>query len=151
MSIYIILVLFLVLVSVLVIVILLHVDSVLVLVIVSKISLSTAILFYALVYGVDDEDDAGLSSGAGTNLKVGDTCQARIAEKNFCRACYVLCSGNYGYSNEKPDCRYKSINISKYTVHQYFSTSTRIHTRYCLLYTSPSPRDRQKSRMPSSA
>ena len=23
--------------------------------------------------------------------------------------------------------------------------------RYCLLYTSPSPRDRQKSRMPSSA
>ena len=28
-----------------------------------------------------------------------------------------------------------------------------VHTRYsfCLLYTSPSPRDRQKSRMPSSA
>ena len=25
------------------------------------------------------------------------------------------------------------------------------HIRYCLLYTSPSPRDRQKSRMPSSA
>ena len=24
-------------------------------------------------------------------------------------------------------------------------------TKYCLLYTSPSPRDRQKSRMPSSA
>ena len=24
-------------------------------------------------------------------------------------------------------------------------------TRFCLLYTSPSPRDRQKSRMPSSA
>ena len=27
----------------------------------------------------------------------------------------------------------------------------RIKTRTCLLYTSPSPRDRQKSRMPSSA
>ena len=26
-----------------------------------------------------------------------------------------------------------------------------IHARSCLLYTSPSPRDRQKSRMPSSA
>ena len=25
------------------------------------------------------------------------------------------------------------------------------HPRFCLLYTSPSPRDRQKSRMPSSA
>ena len=25
------------------------------------------------------------------------------------------------------------------------------HTQHCLLYTSPSPRDRQKSRMPSSA
>ena len=30
-------------------------------------------LFYALVYD-DDDDDAGLSSGAGTNLKVGGTC-----------------------------------------------------------------------------
>ena len=29
--------------------------------------------------------------------------------------------------------------------------SDRIRTRCCLLYTSPSPRDRQKSRMPSSA
>ena len=28
---------------------------------------------------------------------------------------------------------------------------SRTHTRSCLLYTSPSPRDRQKSRMPSSA
>ena len=27
----------------------------------------------------------------------------------------------------------------------------KIHPHYCLLYTSPSPRDRQKSRMPSSA
>ena len=26
-----------------------------------------------------------------------------------------------------------------------------VHYQYCLLYTSPSPRDRQKSRMPSSA
>ena len=29
--------------------------------------------------------------------------------------------------------------------------SHRLQTKICLLYTSPSPRDRQKSRMPSSA
>src|SRR5678809_1414649 len=28
---------------------------------------------------------------------------------------------------------------------------TKLHAKICLLYTSPSPRDRQKSRMPSSA
>jgi len=42
-----------------------------------------AILFYALVYDDDDEDDAGVSSGAGTNLKVRGTCQARSAVKKF--------------------------------------------------------------------
>ena len=30
-------------------------------------------------------------------------------------------------------------------------TRARVLFKYCLLYTSPSPRDRQKSRMPSSA
>ena len=54
---------------------------VLVLVIVTKISLSVVILFYALVYDDHDEDDASLSSGAETNLKVGGTCQARSAGK----------------------------------------------------------------------
>ena len=48
---------------------------------VTKISLFIAILFHALVYNDDDEDDAGLSSG--TNLKVGGTCQARSAENCF--------------------------------------------------------------------
>ena len=71
-------------------VILLHVDSVLVLVIVSKISLSIAILFYALVYDDDDEDDAGLSSGAGMNLKVGGTRQARSAGNFFCHALHFF-------------------------------------------------------------
>ena len=83
-SIYIVLVLLFVLVLVLFIVILLHFDSVLVLVIVTKISLSTAILLYALlVYYDDDDDDAGLSSGAEMNLKVGGTFQARSAVKIF--------------------------------------------------------------------
>ena len=88
-----------VLVLVLVIVILLHFDSVLVLVIVTKISLSIAILFHALVYDDDDGDDAGLSSGAGKNLKVGGTCQARSARKNFCRAppLFWLCKYNQSF------------------------------------------------------
>ena len=34
---------------------------------------------------------------------------------------------------------------------QCHHTSTAAYTHTCLLYTSPSPRDRQKSRMPSSA
>jgi len=46
-------------------------------------SLSITILFYALVYDDDDEDDAGLSSGAGTNLKVGGTCLARSSGNFF--------------------------------------------------------------------
>ena len=33
----------------------------------------------------------------------------------------------------------------------YFPDNTATHSTPCLLYTSPSPRDRQKSRMPSSA
>ena len=91
MSIYIDLVLVFILVLVLVIVILLHFYSVLVLVIVTKISLSIAILLYALVSDDYDEDDAGLSSGAGTNFKkVGGTCQTRSARKFFCRALHFF-------------------------------------------------------------
>ena len=35
--------------------------------------------------------------------------------------------------------------------HPEFNCRQRVHQNTCLLYTSPSPRDRQKSRMPSSA
>ena len=38
------------------------------------------------------------------------------------------------------------ITINGRTIDEYFGLDT-----LCLLYTSPSPRDRQKSRMPSSA
>ena len=34
---------------------------------------------------------------------------------------------------------------------ELLDNARRIHITHCLLYTSPSPRDRQKSRMPSSA
>ena len=40
----------------------------------------------------------------------------------------------------------------KYYANQYdLAAKHTQHTQTCLLYTSPSPRDRQKSRMPSSA
>ena len=35
--------------------------------------------------------------------------------------------------------------------YQYFDATAQTEFLFCLLYTSPSPRDRQKSRMPSSA
>ena len=38
-----------------------------------------------------------------------------------------------------------------YTLTKYDIKENKGHTSICLLYTSPSPRDRQKSRMPSSA
>ena len=47
-----------------------------------------------------------------------------------------------------------AINEEKYEHNflvQYDATAHDKHSKICLLYTSPSPRDRQKSRMPSSA
>ena len=38
-----------------------------------------------------------------------------------------------------------------YITHRHLTTTIGGYTHTCLLYTSPSPRDRQKSRMPSSA
>ena len=56
------------------------------------------------------------------------------------------------YLASKPDLTYKrfikSLIDKNYAVHAYKYTPQFDH---CLLYTSPSPRDRQKSRMPSSA
>jgi len=44
-------------------------------------------LFYALVYDDNDDDDAGPSSGAGTNLKVGSRHMSGAKRRNFfCRA-----------------------------------------------------------------
>jgi len=63
---------------------------VLVLAIVTKISLSIAKLFYALVNDDDDEDDAGLSSGAGTNLKVGGTIMSGAKRRKHFLSCPPL-------------------------------------------------------------
>ena len=44
------------------------------------------------------------------------------------------------------DCSYEKMSKKNYK-----GKTLKINTHACLLYTSPSPRDRQKSRMPSSA
>ena len=44
-----------------------------------------------------------------------------------------------------------TMSISVITPKDIWSGTSLFHPRSCLLYTSPSPRDRQKSRMPSSA
>ena len=50
---------------------------------------------------------------------------------------------------------YNTVNVNGYTEMNYTcyakTRKTTLSTTVCLLYTSPSPRDRQKSRMPSSA
>ena len=45
----------------------------------------------------------------------------------------------------------KEMGLFGLTVPEDFGGAGLNTTQYCLLYTSPSPRDRQKSRMPSSA
>eukprot|EP01015_Nassula_variabilis_P032323 TRINITY_DN7501_c0_g1_i1.p2 TRINITY_DN7501_c0_g1~~TRINITY_DN7501_c0_g1_i1.p2 ORF type:complete len:105 (-),score=29.68 TRINITY_DN7501_c0_g1_i1:10-324(-) len=42
-------------------------------------------------------------------------------------------------------------NVDNYFDHELSMIKSKWETNDCLLYTSPSPRDRQKSRMPSSA
>ena len=41
--------------------------------------------------------------------------------------------------------------VTKYCDYYFFTKDNPVYNWPCLLYTSPSPRDRQKSRMPSSA
>ena len=56
--------------------------------------------------------------------------------------------------NISPEDFHASIDkVTEVMIHDIFSppVASRIYAYPCLLYTSPSPRDRQKSRMPSSA
>ena len=46
---------------------------------------------------------------------------------------------------------YKEIPDTETSINELASSSPLEVYKFCLLYTSPSPRDRQKSRMPSSA
>ena len=54
------------------------------------------------------------------------------------------------------DTEYKAMEVIAYSPQEWVENVTKVRAQkainsICLLYTSPSPRDRQKSRMPSSA
>ena len=81
----------------------------------------------------------------GTNMRIGFTCGAFD----------LLHAGHIVMLKEaKSECDYLIVglqtdpSIDRQEKNQPIQT---VYERYCLLYTSPSPRDRQKSRMPSSA
>ena len=63
-----------------------------------------------------------------------------------CTYCSPDSNGGDLYWPDIENCRIAIERITEQSSHDH-----RIYTILCLLYTSPSPRDRQKSRMPSSA
>ena len=79
--------------------------------------------------------------GAGA---VGASCAEYIAIKNFASE-VVLLDIKQGYAEGK------AMDLMQCASLNGFDTKITGSTNDCLLYTSPSPRDRQKSRMPSSA
>ena len=70
---------------------------------------------------------------------------------------YVVCdiggsSIKYGLMDEEGHFIDKGKIVTPKSLGELYQALTSIYQHYnCLLYTSPSPRDRQKSRMPSSA
>ena len=60
---------------------------------------------------------------------------------------------DWRYSDEKMKLRQQALTIllSKFGGELDRTRKSKYANQSCLLYTSPSPRDRQKSRMPSSA
>ena len=68
--------------------------------------------------------------------------------KNIENALVILAGGNGSRFGKKLPKQFTQIN-GENLIHFFLK---RLDTdNFCLLYTSPSPRDRQKSRMPSSA
>ena len=65
---------------------------------------------------------------------------------------YFLLDKGDGGSNISTRVTQSSNNTIRFQIgSSYFSSTDTLTNNSCLLYTSPSPRDRQKSRMPSSA
>ena len=56
--------------------------------------------------------------------------------------------GGNAYSEAEPT---TGIEVHKYGAHLFHTSNKRVWDYCCLLYTSPSPRDVEESRMPSSA
>ena len=87
-----------------------------------------------LVQGMWDKDPAVMQLPHVTR-EIGERCVAAGVE------------GVYDLIDMEDDARRELLELSDGQLEDVAEAAN----RYCLLYTSPSPRDRQKSRMPSSA
>ena len=86
-----------------------------------------------------------LISGSGSNLQaIIDKCKSKYIHAEI--GC-VISNNPEAYGLE----RAKSAGIKTLVIDHKEYQSRDLFDNDCLLYTSPSPRDRQKSRMPSSA
>ena len=107
---------------------------------VSECGLSTKYAFDNSAYGVGS--DNGYGGGAGTTALPAMTYGSNISSYNniqYAAPADLLPLGMTFKAGMTPGGAGGSANASSHSVNG------------CLLYTSPSPRDRQKSRMPSSA
>ena len=87
----------------------------------------------------------------GVDINAWDTVKAEFLETYEPKYSAKTTCANFTDLNQKPD---ESINDYTYRVQMAYKRLTDTKPAAmttCLLYTSPSPRDRQKSRMPSSA
>ena len=84
-----------------------------------------------------------------TDWKRDDWVSDMVAELDFDRYFRWFDSGDIYH----PDLAIKILEVVRQTpwVKHWIPTRSRKHPNTCLLYTSPSPRDRTRSRMPSSA
>ena len=64
---------------------------------------------------------------------------------------YVKAIETLPFSEQAAECDFLISSCNEQATRQFVATWLYRHYYSCLLYTSPSPRDRQKSRMPSSA
>ena len=83
--------------------------------------------------------------GAGA---VGASCAEYIAIKNFASQVVILDIKD-GFAEGKAMDLMQTASLNNFDTKIIGTTND--YSKTCLLYTSPSPRDRQKSRMPSSA
>ena len=77
----------------------------------------------------------------------------RYLSNNSCVVCSQITGKNYYTENteEKIIASKKYYKDNKKKIKIYREDNKERKQKYCLLYTSPSPRDRTRSRMPSSA
>ena len=87
------------------------------------------------------DDDCLVAGALKTILEVNEDVEVLATGADGKEACEL-------YERYEPDVLLMDIRMEKM---DGLEASRSILSRYCLLYTSPSPRDRTRSRMPSSA